>query len=60
MIRQSFNDSWSMKVGGFFDQLRGAGASSTPVVLPHDAMIHEAPSPDDVSGGQTGFYPGGK
>lgn len=61
MIRQSFNDGWSIvKAGGFFDQIRGGGATSTPVELPHDAMIHETPNPDDVSGGQTGFYPGGQ
>jgi beta-galactosidase/beta-glucuronidase len=61
MIRQSFNDCWAIvKAGGFFDQLRGGEVSSLPVQLPHDAMIHETPDPDDVSGGQTGFYPGGQ
>lgn len=61
MIRQSFNDGWAIAAGvGLFDQLRGAGTSSTPVELPHDAMIHEKPCPDEVSGGQTGFYPGGQ
>lgn len=61
MIRQSFNDGWAIaRGGGLIDQLRGEGASSTPVALPHDAMIHETPRPDEVSGGQTGFYPGGQ
>jgi len=61
MIRQRFNDGWSIAEGvGLFDQLRGGGTPSTPVELPHDAMIHEKPNPDDVSGGQTGFYPGGQ
>ena len=61
MIRQSFNDGWAIvNAGGFFDQLRGGGATTMPVALPHDAMIHETPDPNAVSGGQTGFYPGGK
>lgn len=61
MIRQSFNGDWNIVEGGsLFDHLRGVGTSSTPVDLPHDAMIHETPDPDDVSGGQTGFYPGGQ
>ena len=62
MIRQNFNEGWSVSSGGggMLEALRGAAPSGKPVRLPYDAMIHERPDPADVSGGQTGVYPGGQ
>ena len=62
MIRQNFNDGWSFTTGGggLLDALRGGGSTGTPVRLPYDAMIHETPDANAVSGAQTGFYPGGQ
>ncbi len=62
MIRQNFNNGWQMTSGsgGMMDMMRGGGANSVAVQLPHDAMIHETPAAENVSGSQTGFYPGGQ
>ena len=62
MIRQNFNEGWSVSAGGggMLEALRGSAPVGKPVRLPYDAMIHERPDPADVSGGQTGFYPGGQ
>ena len=62
MIRQTFNDGWrlSMAGGGLMEMIGGAGAAEIPVQIPHDAMIWEKPDANDVSGSQTGFYPGGQ
>ncbi len=62
MIRQNFNDGWrlSMAGGGLMEMIGGAGAAEIPVQIPHDAMIWEKPDANDVSGSQTGFYPGGQ
>lgn len=62
MIRKSFNLGWilSTGAGSMLDALSGGAASMVPVQIPHDAMIYETPDPNDVSGAQTGFYPGGQ
>ena len=62
MIRQNFNAGWTVSSGGggMLEALRGVVPTGKPVRLPYDAMIHETPDPADVSGGQTGFYPGGQ
>jgi len=63
MIRESFNNGWRLAPGqgSLFELFNGGGGGeSVPVQLPHDAMIHETPDPNDPSGGQTGFYPGGQ
>ena len=62
MIRQRFNKGWTVSNGGggLMDALRGGDAADSPIQLPHDAMILETPSARDVSGSQTGFYPGGQ
>ena len=62
MIRQTFNDGWrlSMAGGGLMEMIGGAGAAEILVQIPHDAMIWEKPDANDVSGSQTGFYPGGQ
>ena len=62
MLRKRFNDGWllSKGSGGMMEAMRGGAVQAEPVQLPHDAMIHETPTPDALSGGQTGFYPGGQ
>ena len=61
MLRQNFNADWSIVKGGagLLAAMSGNGPKPEPVHLPHDAMIHETPDPNDPSGAQTGFYPGG-
>ena len=60
MKRTTFNFGWTVQegvqdpFGAIFNQGGGAGR---PVILPHDAMIEEARSPDAVSGNQYGYYP---
>ena len=62
MIRQDFNHGWRLSTGAgnLLSALSGGGAEEKPIQLPHDAMIYETPDPNDVSGAQTGFYPGGQ
>ena len=62
MIRTLFNDGWFLVKGSgsMLEAMRGNAVQAEPVRLPHDAMIHETPKADDVSGAQTGFYPGGQ
>jgi len=62
MIRQNLNKKWQLTKGksSLMATMTGAGAQVEYVDLPHDAMIHETPSADAVSGAQTGFYPGGE
>ena len=61
MLRQNFNAGWSISQGGggLLAAMSGNAPKPLPVHLPHDAMIHEVPNPNDPSGAQTGFYPGG-
>ncbi|MDO4740563.1 MAG: glycoside hydrolase family 2 TIM barrel-domain containing protein [Eubacteriales bacterium] len=61
MIRQNLNRKWEFKKGksSLMAAMTGGAAQVNYVNLPHDAMIHETPFKDAVSGAQTGFYPGG-
>jgi beta-galactosidase len=56
MIRQSFNDGWTVgKNKGFFDL--APEEAYKPVTLPHDAMISQQRSAQAVSGNKKGFFP---
>ena len=52
MIRHSFMNGWQM-------QKEGEGQAWEPVLLPHDAMIHEKREKDGAGGSAHGFFPGG-
>lgn len=62
MIRQNLNRHWKLTKGGssLMAMMTGGAGQDVYVDLPHDAMIHETPAKDAVSGAQTGFYPGGE
>ena len=62
MIRSNFNHDWRVMKGGSSASAAAfmGNADIQSVHLPHDAMIHEARTPDVESGAQTGFYPGGE
>lgn len=62
MIRENFNKDWQADKGGSSAATAAfLGTGGIHMVhLPHDAMIHEARTPDAESGAQTGFYPGGE
>ena len=50
MKRTIWTDNW---------RFGKAGNSMTPVIVPHDAMIHEARVPGHASGSAQAFFPGG-
>lgn len=52
MKKTDFNANWTFCKQGF--------ANVQPVTLPHDAMIHEERSPQNLSGSAQAFFPGGK
>lgn len=57
MLPTLFNDDW------YIQEERGIGTFSTltgPILLPHDAMIHEARDPLCLNSNHSGYYPGGK
>ena len=61
MLRQNWNDNWQLLAPGANPLMAAfmGGAGSTPVTLPHDAMIHEGRTQTTKNQHQTGFYPGG-
>lgn len=62
MKKMSFNEGWEVSSGGssLMEAFRPGAGKKQSVQLPHDAMIHEKPVPEALSGAQTGFYPGGE
>lgn len=62
MKKICWNDGWEVSSGGtsLLEAFMPGSSKKQRVTLPHDAMIHEKPRPDAVSGAQTGFYPGGE
>lgn len=62
MQKRKFNETWQF-IDGKGDSLvatfQGGAQETVYVNLPHDAMIHEERSADEVAGSQSGFYPGG-
>lgn len=59
MRRTSFNDGWTVgsKVNSFAELVAGTGSETTPVTLPHDAMISAERSPSGH--GATAYFPSG-
>lgn len=53
MKKQQFHDNWKMKKA---EELADAWK---PVILPHDAMIHELRQPESEGGSAHGYFPGG-
>lgn len=51
MVKKSFTDGWKMR--------KESETESQPVIIPHDAMIHEQRSADAVGGGAHAYFPGG-
>lgn len=51
MRKLSFNENWTFKKKG--------ENQSVPVIIPHDAMIHEEREPDGPGGSAHGYFPGG-
>lgn len=51
MKKISFNENWTFKKQG--------ENQFVPVVIPHDAMIHEEREPDGPGGSAHGYFPGG-
>lgn len=51
MEKRLFTDNWTFKKKG--------DAGYVPVILPHDAMIHEKRKPDAEGGGAHAYFPGG-
>ncbi|HIT89902.1 MAG TPA: DUF4982 domain-containing protein [Candidatus Merdenecus merdavium] len=62
MIRQNFNDNWSVvkDTGNMATAAFMGNVEEKTVHLPYDAMIYEERKPDTPNGAQTGFYPGGR
>ena len=60
MIRQSFNDNWTLSLGGsgLKETFGVSDRASAAITLPHDAMISEKPANESKNGSQTGYYPG--
>lgn len=61
MIKREFNDHWmfSRDISGMMGALYGESNIPTEVTLPHDAMILEKRSENNVTGNAGAFYPGG-
>lgn len=61
MIRQKWNTGWQLLKPGMSPMMASmmGAAATTPVNLPHDAMVHEKRTPNTKNAHQTGFYPGG-
>jgi beta-galactosidase len=61
MIRQNFNAHWmfSKDISSMMGSLFGESNVPVEVTLPHDAMILEKRSIDNVTGNAGAFYPGG-
>lgn len=61
MKKTTFNFGWTVRSGveDPFSAILRQNSAGEPVVLPHDAMIHEQRSPSAKSSCQYGFYPGG-
>ena len=53
MIKQQFHDHWRIKRGEEPEE------AMRPVILPHDAMIHEQRQADAEGGSAHGYFPGG-
>ena len=51
MQKIGFNDNWQFHKQGY--------TNTQTVILPHDAMIHEAREPDGTGGSGHGYFPGG-
>lgn len=61
MIKQLFHTNWriSNQPGkSMVEKMMSQGEESKEIILPYDAMIHEAVTPDTKNAGQTGYYPG--
>ncbi|KQO48265.1 MULTISPECIES: glycoside hydrolase family 2 TIM barrel-domain containing protein [unclassified Frigoribacterium] len=57
MTTTAFNDGWSVRdKTSIFESLQGA-AETTPVTLPHDALIHRDRSADPGRTSHTGYFP---
>ena len=52
MKKISFNDNWLYKK-------KGDSGEAKSVILPHDAMIHEVRSAENLSGSAQAYFPGG-
>lgn len=53
MIKKQFHDNWQMRKSGEPE------TAMRPVILPHDAMIHEKRKADAEGGSAHGYFPGG-
>lgn len=53
MIKQPFHDNWQIRKDG--EPVKAA----RPVILPHDAMLHEERQADAAGGSAHGYFPGG-
>ncbi len=51
MKKTGFNDNWTFRKEG--------EETFRPVIIPHDAMIHEEREPDGPGGSAHGYFPGG-
>ncbi|MBP5304606.1 MAG: DUF4982 domain-containing protein [Lachnospiraceae bacterium] len=62
MQKLNFNGDWQVGANAniLTEVLGGPVPTPKTVRLPYDAMIHETPVKEAISGGQTGFYPGGE
>lgn len=61
MKKQLFHSGWriSQQSGkSMVEAMMSSGEETENIVLPYDAMIHEAVTPDTKNAGQTGYYPG--
>ena len=53
MIKRQFHDNWRMRKG------EEPADAARPVILPHDAMIHEQRQANAEGGSAHGYFPGG-
>ena len=61
MKKQLFHTGWtiSRQPGkSMVEAMMSSEEEKEPIVLPYDAMIHEAVAKDTKNAGQTGYYPG--
>lgn len=61
MKKQLFHTGWtiSRQPGkSMVEAMMSSEGEKEPIVLPYDAMIHEAVAKDTKNAGQTGYYPG--
>lgn len=59
MIRESFNEGWTVKQRSSMFESMGGGGGGVGVTLPHDAMLAQGRSPESSAGSFGGYFNSG-